>query len=230
MLRSAQLTAFFTKLRSSKASRSTSSKQLHEGLVASRLVVHGEAGHEGEAGALDELRGPARPGDRLRPGEGRAVEEIGRHLVADVPRIEVGRPALHLSHVDLVWFVDEGGQQASFVVAGAPQLEGELVIVAEVLCQASQHGDRHAVSVVDLDAVARHAGAIGLAAKRRDLGEDRSRTAALGGGGRRTAALGGGRRTAARRPRRAGSWLPGHAPRLMGRSGRGRRGSSAATP
>ena len=131
MLRSAQLTAFLTKLRSSKASRSTSSSSATNASSAGRLVVHGEARHKGKAGALDELLGPARPGGRLCSRRSASVEEVGGHLVAEVPGVEVGRPALHLRFVDLVGLVDERGQQAGFVVAGAPQPEGELVVVAE---------------------------------------------------------------------------------------------------
>ena len=154
-------------------------RQEPQRLVGGRLVVHGKTGHEGKAAAFDELLRPSRPLRRLRPGQGGLVEQVGGHLVADVPGVEVGRPALHLLAVDPGRLVDEGGQQARLVVARPPQLEGELVVSAEPPGHAPQLGDRHPPGVVDLDGVARHAGAVGLAALRGDLGQDRRHVGAL---------------------------------------------------
>ena len=109
----------------------------------------------------------------LLQAEARLVEEVGGHLVAEVPRVEAGRPGLHLPLVDASRLIDEGGQQSRLVVAAAPEREGQAVVATEPLGQAPQLGDRHAEGVVDPDAVARHAGAILVAALRGELGEDR---------------------------------------------------------
>ena len=74
--------------------------------------------------------------------------------------------------VDLRGLVDERGQELSLVQARAPQLESEIVPPADLLGQAPQLVDRDPAGVLRVDAVARHAGAILLAAETLDGRDD----------------------------------------------------------
>src|SRR5690606_31018626 len=144
-----------------------------EGAVGGGLVVASEASDEGEGGALDpELVAGRKLADFL-PRVRRCVEEARGGLIAEVPRVEVGGPGIDLRSGDGLGIVDEAREEAGFVVAGRPQGERELVIGADALGELAEGGDGHAERVLDVDAVADHAGAVAFAAHPAELGEER---------------------------------------------------------
>ena len=144
MLRSAQLTPFLTKLRSSVAAASISGKPGEEGLVAALLVVQREAGEQGEGGAPDELGRVVGPAVDHREGVRRLVEQLEAERVADRPIVEVAGPAVHLFGRQQGRIADIGGQHARLVDAGFPQRRGERMVAAACLADLLDAGHRHA--------------------------------------------------------------------------------------
>ena len=84
----------------------------------------GFAGDERIGGALDEFLFAGVPFADLAPGKRRFLEEVVAHLVADIPGIKVGSPALELVFFGLGGHIQHRGQQARLLDAGIPQLQG----------------------------------------------------------------------------------------------------------
>ena len=121
-------------------------------------VAHRPLRDQGEAGALHELLVATHPGARRREGMRGGTEEVAADLVADVPRIEVGGPGVHLRRRHLRRVVDHRGDDAGLVDPGGPQVERERVIEPVRLRDPAAVRDAHAQGSVDGDPDPRHAG------------------------------------------------------------------------
>ncbi len=171
MLRRAQFTAFLTKLRGSSAHASMSGRKASRRSSVAALSCTASAAIMAKAARRTNSSSRAAHSRALSYASARLVEQVRGELVADVPRVEVGDPRLHLRLVDESRVVDDRRQQARLVVARRPQGERELVVAAEGLRHPPQLPERDPEGVVDPDAVARHAGAVLLAALRGELAE-----------------------------------------------------------
>ena len=172
--RRAQLTAFFTMLRSSVAASAMSGRKAsyRSSGAAGRLVA--QAGHQRESGAADELRLGARPFGGLLEGERGVAKQVLAQLVAHVPGIHGVRPTVHLARSHPLHFLHQAGHDARFVNAGAPQPGGQRMAPAGLLGQAAEHGHGHAERSGPADAIARHAFHIGRVGAVPQDGDDRS--------------------------------------------------------
>ncbi len=80
----------------------------------------------------------------LRRAKLGAIEEVGTGLVADVPRIEVGCPALELRFVHQRRVVDHAGQELGLMIARRHRVQRQPVVCAYDLGDAAQLGHRNA--------------------------------------------------------------------------------------
>ena len=176
--RSAQFTAFFTKLR---------------GSVECFSISAGTAGNPRRARSCRERS--KRQGARRRRGARtravfrplrdllfhmrRADEELAGHLIAQVPGIEFRHPGVHLRRRHLLRLIDERGEDARLVHAARPKRRGKFVVAFQPPLDRPEAGHRDAVSARGVDAEARLSGAVLLRAERLQLGEDRLRFLAV---------------------------------------------------
>ena len=102
-------------------------------LVRGSLVVNRQFSHQHKTRSPHKLLLPVRPFHRLMKGIGGLDEEIPADLVADVPRIEIVHPLLHLLRGNQARVSDHGGKDARLMDARTPQLQGQGMIPADLL-------------------------------------------------------------------------------------------------
>ena len=158
--RSAQLTPFFTKFRSSVAAPLDEREAGAEPALRRRLVVQGQRRQQREAGPLLELGAPARPSAHHRPGVRRSIEQIEAQRVADRPVVEVAAPRVHLGGRRLRGIGDEGDQRPRLVPAGVPEGVGQGMVAAQAPGQRLHRRHRDAERLGRGDAVAGQAVAV----------------------------------------------------------------------
>ncbi len=85
--------------------------------------MHGEGGHQGEAGALHELLVANAPLQRPVVGEAGFDEEVDTALIAEIPGIEIANPGVELGAGGLRRIIDDGGEDTGLVHAALPEIE-----------------------------------------------------------------------------------------------------------
>ena len=150
--------------------------------IAGLLVLHRQRRSRGEGGAFDPRILRSAPLLHLVVCVGRLVEEVGRHLVAQIPRVERRRPVVHLRRRHQLGVVHHAGQNPRFVSAGLPERQREAVVAPPGFGHAPQLVHRHSERLLYVDAVPPHPVAIRLRAEaiklvkhRRGAGDRRHR-------------------------------------------------------
>ena len=169
--RSAQFTAFFTKLRPSVACASMIGRKVEKGRLRLFLPVDDRPGHHGKSRASNEFPLVGRElVDQFLPGVG-VDEEIG-DAVDDIPGIETRRPLPCIRGRKPLRVGRDGSDELRLHDAGLPQLEGTLMVALDFPGNLPLHAMRNAERTFDLDAVAQHAAAIFLRADRAQMRDD----------------------------------------------------------
>ncbi len=108
--------------------------------VAGRFVMHGTPRDHGKRRPFDELSIACCPSPDLLSSEGCHLEQ-NRHLIADVPGVEVLHPPLGLGFRELHRISHEAGKDAGLMVARLPQLLRQVVITADLPGESAQGRD-----------------------------------------------------------------------------------------
>ena len=163
--RSAQLTPFLTKLRSSLAARSIERQAAQERRVAGALVVQREAREQREGRALHELVAPFGP--LLRPCATRAAcgRTGGNTAVSQIAQLSKSRHQRSIcADVTRAGSSTNAASMRASYQPRLPQRGGELVAFARGAWPAAAVRHRDAERLVRRDRVARHAVAAVLGA------------------------------------------------------------------
>ena len=133
LLRSAQFTAFLTKLRSSPAAASMSGSHRDEARITGLFIMHSQ---QRKGRTAYKLFISLSPLEYFAPSQRRRPKGTATHLVTHIPRCEALDPVVHLTGRQLGRLSQHARHDAGFWCAGmAPFLENTSIAVQIGLCK-----------------------------------------------------------------------------------------------